>query len=46
MYRRDRRTTYAAMPVFDDVRNMHMAIVASMSVRAPNPLASPKPIYG
>jgi len=32
------------MPVLDDVRKIHMAVVASISVTAPNPFASPAQI--
>jgi len=33
------------MLVFEEVRNKHIAVVARISVRAPNPLAMPKKIW-
>ena len=38
-------STYESMPVEDHFRNMVMAMVASISVKAPNPFAIPKKIF-
>jgi hypothetical protein len=38
-------STYESMPVEDHFRNMVMAMVANMSVKAPKPFASPKKIF-
>jgi hypothetical protein len=38
------RAFVSGMPVLDDVRKIHMAVVASISAAAPNPFASPAKI--
>ena len=38
-------STYESMPVEDHFRNMVMAMVANISVKAPKPFASQKKIF-